>query len=256
MSIFHKFYETDFGNNYQTHSAILDITPYEPEVMFIGTFNPNTPNANFADFFYGRNYFWPAFKNLFKHNGVVLAKRRMPQRGAPPVILDPTLNEIFNLCFDLKLTFTDLVSEVFHFNNPVYSFLPNDNVMFNGLQYNLIQDGQKGVVGGLEQLEALGQVNWNTKNIIKYLCNNPQIKDIYFTRRPTGIWLAQWNHIINHECMKGRLMTNIFTPSGQGAPVLNSMNRLLNHWVHNINPNFGTLDNMWLIANGVRINNF
>ena len=50
MSIQYKFYQTNFGNGFQTHNAILDITPYKPEVIVVGSFNPNTP-SNFADFF-------------------------------------------------------------------------------------------------------------------------------------------------------------------------------------------------------------
>lgn len=256
MPIQHKFYQTNFSNGFETHNAILDITPYKPEVMIVGTFNPDTPNANFADFFYGRNFFWTAFKNLFIHNAVVISNRRMPPNGNPPAILNPTLLEIFDLCRKLKLTFSDLVLEVLHNNSPVYQVLPNDNVIFNRVEYNLIQDGQNENVGGLQQLNALGQVNWNTQNIITYLCNNPQINTIYFTRRPTGIWATQWNQIINHNCMTGRLKTNIFTPSGAGAPVNRSMIRLLSHWVHNNNPNFGRLNNNWLTKKGANIYNF
>ena len=190
MPVLHKFYQINWENGFETHDAILDITPYSPEVMFIGTFNPKTPNANFADFFYGRNYFWTGFKNLFVHNTVAIQNRRMPQNGVPPShnLLNPTLAEIFCLCLKLKLTFADLIAQVFHYNNPQFQLLQNDNVVFNGNQYNLIQDGQKGNVGGLAQLAALGQVDWNTQNIIDYLCNNPQIKQIYFTRQPNGIW--------------------------------------------------------------------
>lgn len=256
MPIRHKFYQTNFGNGFETHSAILDTTPYEPKVMFIGTFNPDTPNANAADFFYGRNYFWTGFKNIFIHNTIVLMNRRMPQNGVPPPILNPTLNEIFKMCVDLKLTFADLISETLHNNNPPYNLLPNDNVIFNGREYNLIQDGLKENIGGLEQLNNLGQVHWNTNAIIKFLCDNPSIATIYFTRRPTGIWANQWNAILNSQCMRGRLLTNIFTPSGQGRPVFHSMTRLLNHWVHNVNPNFGQLDNNWLTNNGVTLANF
>jgi hypothetical protein len=256
MSIRHKFYQKNFGDGYQTHNAILDVTPYKPEVMIIGTFNPGTPNANFADFFYGRNFFWPAFKNLFSHDAVFLLNRRMPPNGAPPAILTPTLPEIFGLCFDLKLTFSDLILKVLHNNNPRYQFLENDNVILNNQEYNLIQDSRKGNVDGLQQLNQFEQVHWNTQNIIKYLCDNPQIKSIYFTRRPTGIWAIQWNLIINHPCMKGRLTTNIFTPSGAGSPVYRLMQRLLNHWVHNLNPNFGRLENNWLTLNNVTLNNF
>lgn len=256
MSIHHKFYQTNFGNNFQTNNAILDVTPYKPEIMIVGTFNPATPHANFADFFYGRNFFWTAFKNLFIHNEVVIPNRRMPPNGVPPEILNPTILEILELCRKLKLTFSDLILEVLHNNNPNFELLQNDNVVINEVEYNLIQDGRKGNVGGLQQLNALGQVNWNTPNIIDYLCNNPQIKTIYFTRRPTGIWAAQWNSIVNHKCIAGRITTNIFTPSGAGAPVFYTMTRLLNHWINNDNPNFGVLENNWLTNNGVNLNNF
>lgn len=252
----HKFFQTNFGNGFETHNAIIDITPYKPEVMIIGTFNPDTPNSNFADFFYGRNYLWTAFKNLFIHKRVVISNRRMPTNGAPPDILNPTLSEIIDLCIKLKLTFADLIHEVLHNNNPNIQPLPNDNIIFNGVEYNLIQDGQKGNVGGLEQLNNVNQVNWNTQNIIDYLCMNPQIKTIYFTRQPTGIWAQQWNFIVNHECIAGRLTTNIFTPSGLGLKGKPRMNALLNHWVHNENPDFGKLDNNWLTANEVNLNNF
>ena len=257
MAIHHKFYQTNFENGFQTHQAILDITPYKPEVMIIGTFNPNTPNANFADFFYGRNFFWPAIKNLFTHNAVLLKNRRMPTNGAPRAILNPNLNEILEYCANLKLTFADLVLEVLHNNNPIYQTLENDNVMLNGNEYNLIQDSKHNQVGGLQQLENIGQLHWNAQNIIHYLCENPQIKQIYFTRRPTGIWAAQWNLIINHECMANRFAKNIFTPSAAGSPVHRSMKRLLNHWVNNIDHiKFGRIDNTWLVNHGVDLNNF
>lgn len=259
MPIQHKFLQKDFKNRFQTHNAILDVTPYKPEVMIIGTFNPDTPNANFADFFYGRNFLWTGFKNLFLHNAVVLPKRRMHQIGQPPNILDPTLPEIFELCCKLKLTFSDLISEVLHVNEPQYQLLHNDNVLLDDQEYNLIQDERKENVYGLHQLDNLqpnSQVNWNTRNIIKYLCDNPQIRSIYFTRRPTGIWANHWNQIVNDSCMSGRNLTNIFTPSGAGSPVSRSMERLLNHWVHNVTPNFGKLDNDWLINKGVTLSNF
>ena len=256
MPIQHKFYQSSFGYGFETHNAILDIIPYKPEVMIVGTFNPNSLNANFADFFYGRNYLWTAFKNLFIHNEIVISNRRMPTNGAPPAILNPPLTEIIDLCIKLKLTFSDLVLEVLHNNNPVCQILSNDNVIFNGVEYNLIQDGQSGNVGGLEQLNSIDQVNWNTQNIIDYLCENPQIKTIYFTRQPTSIWAEQWYLIVNHECIAGRLTTNIFTPSGLGLKGKPRMNALLTHWVHNNNPNFGKLDHNWLSAKNVTINNF
>ncbi|TKC03423.1 hypothetical protein [Pedobacter cryotolerans] len=255
MAIQHKFYQTDFGNGFRTHNAILDTVPYEPEVMIIGTFNPGTENANFADFFYGRNYFWPALKNLINNNRI-LSKRRMPQRGIPPVLLNPSVSEILDICFKLKLTFSDIVLETMHTGNPQFQLQSNDNVIFNNEQFNLILDKREKGINGLCELNILRQVNWNTQNIIQYLKSNPQIKHVYLTRKPTEIWGNEWELIKNNSTISGRHFTNIFTPSGQGKPVWNSMERLLSHWVRNDNPNFGKLDNEWLLNNGIYPDNF
>lgn len=255
MSVHHKFIKTDFGNGFQTHNAILNTTPYKPEVLIVGTFNPDTPNANFADFFYGRNYFWPGLKNLFNNN-VDLLDRRMPPNGMPIHDLNPTIEEIFSLCDHFKLAFADLIIEVLHECNDEYNLLPNDNVEFQGNIYNLIQDSNQNGIQGLAQLNQIGQVHWNTQNIIKYLCNNPQINDIFLTRQPNGVWEAQWDMIINHDCMIGRNCTNIFTPSGQGLPGQPRMTALLHHWIHNNADNFGNLNHAWLQDKGVYTNNF
>jgi hypothetical protein len=154
------------------------------------------------------------------------------------------------------LTFSDLILEVLHFDNPSYEMLQNDNVVFNHKKFNLIQDENKNNISGLQQLNTLNQIRWNTQNIINYLSENPQIKFIYFTRKPTGIWAEQIQEIANHECLDNRLITNIFTPSGQGKPVYHSMERLLHHWLHNDNPIFGNLDENWLGNHGINIYNF
>ncbi len=256
MPIQHKFIQTNFGTGFETHNAILNITPYKPELMIVGTFNPDTPNSNYADFFYGRNYFWTGFKNLFIFNRIELNGTRMPKNGKPKKPLNPDMAEIKELCQTLKLTFADLITELLHNETPEYNILDNDNVFFNNRTFNLIQDDKKGQIEGLVQLHKLKQVKWNTKNIIKYLRENPTIKTVYLTRQAKSIWLEQWNEIIKDKYLQGVTFTNIFTPSGQGKPVLNSMPRLLNHWVHNTNPDFGKLDNNWLKANNVNLNNF
>lgn len=256
MSIKHKFYQTSFGNGFETQKAILETTPYKPEIMVIGTFNPDTSKTNHADFFYGRNYFWTAFKNLFIENKLIFKNTRMPKRGINKKPLNPNLEEIKELCIKLKLTFADLIVEVLHNKNPEYNILDNDNVFFENKTFNLIQDDKKGTINGLVQLNELNQVSWNTINIIKYLSDNPTIKTIYFTRQAKGIWRNQWEAIIKNESLKDRHFTNIFTPSGQGKPVLNSMQRLLNHWVHNTNNDFGKLNREWLLHHNVNISNF
>ncbi len=255
MSIKHKFLNTDFNNGFKTTQGILEV-PYKPEVLILGTFNPNTPNSNFADFFYGRNYFWPGFKNLVEGNYKNHIHTRMPKRGKIKLPLTPDINEIKDLCFRFKLTFADLITEVMFNGNNEYQIIENDNIVFENQIYNLIQDGKKNNIGGLAQLDNLNQVRWNTNNIVNFIRENPSIRFVYFTRQPTGVWKKHWDSIRENFKHMDCHFTNIFTPSGQGAPVLNSMERLLNHWLHNNNDKFGNLDKKWLSECGVDLTKF
>jgi hypothetical protein len=177
MSIIHKFLQKNWNNGFETHNAILDITPeYRPEVMILGTFNPLI-KTNPADFFYGRNYFWTGFKNMFIHDQIIIHTPRIETNP-----FDPSLTQIFELCVKLKLTFSDLILELCH-NNANYT-LVNKNVRgqqkiyirLNGIDYDPYSDN------ALERLDLINQVHWNTDNIIKFLCDNPTIKTIYFTQ--------------------------------------------------------------------------
>ncbi|HWD87915.1 MAG TPA: hypothetical protein VG367_07305 [Mucilaginibacter sp.] len=258
MPVYHKFVHKYFGSGFETNDAILDTTPgYKPEIIFIGTFNPETGDQ--ADFFYGRNFFWTAFKNLFINNRVLLEGRRMPQRGAPPLIKNPSLEEILKICVSLKLTFADLIKAVLHNQNPTYQVFPDNQVIYRGEQYNLIQDdktSKKDVkLLGLRQLEQHRQIDWNTQNIINYLVKNPQIKTIYFTRKPDNIWEQEWSKLKSNPHLAGRKFANIYTPSGRRLPTP-VMNNLLHRWVYNDNIDFGHLENNWLIASGVTLANF
>ncbi|MES2655009.1 MAG: hypothetical protein V4620_05430 [Bacteroidota bacterium] len=254
-SIRHILYNKELNSEFKCENAILKSRQYSPEILILGTFNPSLPNSNYADFFYGRNYLWPAFKNIFTHKETRLLGTRMPKRGKPKKPLDPNVNEIFDLCKKLKLTFADLILEVLH-NNADYHILRNDNICFDNQTFNLIQDDKKEQISGLTQLKALNQINWNTSNIIDYLCNHQTIQTIYLTRQPKGIWLHEWQEIKKHKCCQGRTFVNIFTPSGQGKPVLNSMERLIRHWIFNMDNNFGKLDENWLNKHSVDIMKF
>ena len=254
MPVEHKFLNHNWENGFWTENAILKTDKYEPVVLIIGTNNPNTPNANFADFFYGRNYFWPAFKNLANGN-LNIQGTRLPRNGVPQNPFNPSINEIFNLCIKFKLSFADLNTRVL-INQNVIDFLPNDNVFLNDIKYNLINDGIRNGIFGLAELNQLGEIEWNTNNIINYINHNPNIKYVYFTRRPIGIWGNKLNEIIAGVNNANIHFSNIFTPSGQGEPVLNSMNRLIKHWLFNENNNFDRLNHDWLNDCGVDVNNF
>jgi|SRR6185503_2627123 len=259
MAVPHKFYERDFKNGFQTHNAILDTTPnYSPVAMFLGTNNPDTIK-NLADFYYGRNYFWPGLTNIFKYGEAKLVKSRMHKNGAPKVLV-PAIDEIFDLCIRLKLTFADLIISVFRETDKC-KMLDNDNVVFDNKTYNLIQDkGNKDILG-LTELDKIGRVKWNTDNIIRYLNENPTIKTVYLTRQPDGIWESHWNKIKLETQMPGRKFIPIYTPSAQGGALhqqtkiygKGKMIPLLSHWINGPN---GRFERDWLIANGAVLENF
>ena len=103
MSINHKFKNYNFSNGFFTENSILN-TPYDPEVLFIGTFNHGW-EWNIADFFYGRDmYMWPILANFFLYNKNYLTKPRNGKNN------NPSLNEIFKICDLSKISFADIVS--------------------------------------------------------------------------------------------------------------------------------------------------
>lgn len=64
MIINHKFStvtlknkQLNWDNRFYTENVILkNVDIYKPEILFLGTFNPEL-QSNPADFFYGRNFF-------------------------------------------------------------------------------------------------------------------------------------------------------------------------------------------------------
>ena len=261
MRINHKFLtvnpqqnQFNWDNRFYTENVILkNIDIYKPEIMFLGTFNPELQN-NPADFFYGRNFFWTAFKNLFIEGQIIFDTERLALNP-----YNPTLEEIFQLCIRLKLTFTDLVNSIFNEqdNNRIIVRQNKDYLTFENIEYNPISDGD------LQRLNRIQKVNWNTENIISYLNNNRQIRKIYLTRRNDLCWQTQVNQIIN--ALREIEIIPVYTPSAQGGALHQQtgiygngkMTPLLRHWTQNNNGNYGNLNhNNWLTNYGVDINNF
>lgn len=198
MPINHKFINNNWGNGFQTNNAILNTTPYEPEVLFIGTFNPNTNgNHNQANFFYGRdNYLFPMLHGIFNLGTIY---NQQP----------PYNNLIWTLCNQLKLSFADLILSAFPNQN--VQLLPNSNkVNHAGEQWNLLKDSH------LEELDAQhGEIVWNDQNIISFINNNPSIKYVFLTQKSNNTFLEKYNAIRNN-CIRPNLSFRcIYTPSGQ-----------------------------------------
>ena len=212
MPVNHRFLKHNFGNGFATHNAILDTTPYEPEVLFVGTYNPTTNAVNSADFFYGRksSWFWPTMKNLFVHGNVVQFNRRqLVQMGPPPVLINPLLHEVFDLCIDTRMVFADLMKKTFHNRSSDYQLRKNV-ATYQNVAYNLVDDN------ALANLDALGQVKWSTEDVISYLRRTPSIYCVRLTRQPTGVWQQHWNGIVNANYGREINFGTIHTPAGMG----------------------------------------
>ncbi|OFY40989.1 MAG: hypothetical protein A2X18_02795 [Bacteroidetes bacterium GWF2_40_14] len=261
MKITHKFLNINKTNNpfnwdqdFYSENAILKSTKIEtPEIMILGTFNPNL-STNPADIFYGRNFFWTAFKNLFCYNKIVIYGERLEY--CP---YDPSLKEIFTIIRKLNLTFSDLIASIFdnYDKNAITVRGGKEYVQFNNTEYNPIKDGD------LAKLNRLKKINWNTQNIISYLNENKKLRKIYLTRQANQCWAEQTSLI--KQAIPEIQIIPIYTPSAQGGAVHQQtgiynngkMTPLLSHWVHNNEGNFGNLNhNNWLTNNDVNIYNF
>jgi len=223
---------------FQTHSAVLDKIPYDPQVLIIGTYNDGNNLGNNADFFYGRNYFWPVISNL-SNNANILTQRR-DAVSLPPG--NPTLGQILNLAAQFKLTFADLITNV---TTP----LPNHN--------------DTHLNTALKNNTAIS----NHLRIIDYINRTPSLTHVYCTAKFTGQTHLNnlWGQIVNNV-RPNVVFGKILTPSGMGGiPNSGGLGRVATIarywvWANNINNPYGKfrnetgythLDNIWLTGCGV-----
>ena len=245
----HKFLNCDNfdGNeNFKTQSAILDVTPYKPKVLIIGTYNEENIHNNVADFFYGRNYFWPVISNI-SNNENILRLRRDKGIGIPPG--NPTLTQILDLCKKFQLCFADLITTVL-------TQLANHDDKYLDL--------------------ALGEglALPNHMNIINFINNTPSITHVFITRKFNNNShpniKALWQRIID-DSRRGISFGKLLTPSGMGGiPNFIGLGRagtIARYWIwvnHPQNPygaftnseGYNHFDHEWLLNCGVNVNSF
>jgi hypothetical protein len=241
---------TDFPGGFSAANALVDSTPYEPELLIIGTFNPGGHAGNQAEFFYGRNYFWPVWAHIAGvpdafRNAAAASGRRDAHLAAWP--WDPAGNfpGIRGLCSQFRLTFADLV-------------------LATHVQVNGYSDKE------LNQFIQLGQADLNVANILTYVRSKPSLRYVYATTAfgQFGGLNDAWRALcagLPAEIQTGKLLS----PSGQGVgrnfAGLGRTATLGRHWVwQNTNahpagaaatqllqrPNFDPLDRDWLSERG------
>jgi hypothetical protein len=237
---------TAFANGFAAEHALLSRTPYAPEVLIIGTFNP-APQAelyNPADFFYGRNYFWPAWGHLGGHadhdgNAVAEGGMRRHRLDRLPLSASGPWPGVLGLCTQFRLTFADLVESI---DAPVRDF----------------SDRQ------VDAFLRAGQAKPNTQTILNYLEATPSIRFVYATTRFQQVpaLLTAWQAVVR-GLRPGIQSGHLLTPSGQGVganfPGMSRTATLAHHWRHQnsahgdahstallLRPGFTRLDADWL----------
>ncbi len=262
----HKFenkppsnHQIPWPQGFATTNAILSTTPYEPEVIIIGSFNHGW-QWNDADFFYGRGmYMWTVMANLFLHNENIQVDRRNP----PPPNNIPALNEIFQICKKGKLCFADIILGI-NANIPTEVDNLNQEVVVNNGEYIWKNHGD----ASLNTMGNLGWLDNNVQNIINFINDTPSIKHIYFTFATGGPWIVGLKDSII-DAFPNLQAGSIYTPTGMRLRNYEEFPFrpffLAHHWVWNNighpnapvnNNNYIHLNHEWLIRNGVNPNNF
>lgn len=173
MACLHKFH-----NN--LHLEQLD---FEPTTLIAGTFNPEWPVGNSAEWFYGRtanNYFWHVLPRLYGERSLINA---MP-------------GEWKQFCHDKKIAFTDLISSI-------------DDADPDNREHNKVLAGfsDNAIVYNFDDFVFV--------NIVQILRRRPSIKNVYLTRGITEVfWRHLWNPVMQYCNLNDLHERRLLTPSG------------------------------------------
>ncbi|OYX22662.1 MAG: hypothetical protein B7Z06_11330, partial [Flavobacteriales bacterium 32-35-8] len=235
-------------------NSILKSEHYEPEIIFIGTFNHGW-YWNQSDFFYGRGmYMWPIMANLFIYNQNLINTVRNFNND------NPSLKQIFEICKKGKIAFADIVKGTK--DTTLTEELNGYIRLNNNYNWNDYKDKHLNYLGNHDFLDD------NVDAIIKYVNSKPSIKYLYFTFKTGGNWILNKRNYISENI--NIPSCSIFTPTGSGfrknlpAPFDNRIKSLTHCWIWNnlqnqipINKNgYCNLNHDWLIENGVNPENF
>jgi hypothetical protein len=157
---------------------------YEPTTLIVGSFNPEWPASNTAEWFYGRtasNCFWDILPRLYGEASLI----------------DATHVEWKQFCKEKQIAITDLISAI----DDAEETNPEHAKMLGGFSDRAIE----------HNFEDFSYVN-----IVEILKQHPTIKNVYITR---GVTDAFWRHIWNpvaHYCSTHKLHERkLLKPAGE-----------------------------------------
>lgn len=158
---------------------------FKPVTLIVGTFNPEWPEGNQAQWFYGRthdqygnrnNSFWDVLPRLY----------------GEPSLLNAGPDEWKRFCSRHKIALTDLVSSIQDANQPQHNAVMGgyaDNVIANDFHQHTFTD------------------------IVGLLQSHRTIKNVYLTRGEGQFWTNLWTPVVLHAAQKGLHENKLLTPS-------------------------------------------
>lgn len=152
---------------------LLQGLDFEPETLIVGSFNPEWPENNTAQWFYGRTentYLWDVLPRIY----------------GEPSLMDSPVADWQDFCKRNKVAFTDLISAI----DDADRTQKNHERMMGGFNDNAL---------------VYNFDDFVFTNIVGVLKKHPSIKNIYLTR---GVTEAFWRHLWNpvaHYCSVNNL---------------------------------------------------
>jgi len=156
---------------------------WKPEILIVGTFNPEWADNNSADWFYGRtenNYFWKVLPELFNEESMLCSTKEYWMR----------------FCKTHKIAITDLIEDITTANKEEHKNIINgfsDKAIEENFPFNELK----------------------TVTITDILIKTPSIKQVYLTRGATqGLWRKLWKPVKDYCLLNNIHCEELLTPSG------------------------------------------
>lgn len=173
----HKFYDDLY---------IEYAKDWNPTTLIVGTFNPEWPEKNYAQWFYGRtenNLFWTVLPGVYNQQSLICSNKE----------------SWVSFCKENKIALTDLISCI------------KTADASNEDHYSIVASySDSSIAKHFSKKEDLDLVN-----IVEILKVNPSIKHVYLTRGANpGLWKKLWEPVREY-CIQNDISVNeLLTPSG------------------------------------------
>lgn len=159
---------------------------YEPEILIVGSFSPEWPADNTAEWFYGRtdeSLFWDVLPRVFNSESLLSA-------GAV---------EWRQFCKEHKIAFTDLISEI----EDADPASRKHQKMLGGFS-------DKAIMHNFDDFDFT--------NIVALLKRHPSIQNVYLTRGITeAFWRHLWSPVMRYANEKGLHERILLTPDSSST---------------------------------------